>query len=798
MLASKQPVYIAWGPDLTSLYNDGYLPIVGSKHPTGLGQPFATLWAEIWDDFRPFVEKTLAGEAQWFEDMPIALAGRPNLPLGWFTFSYTALRDDDGRIAGFFCAAVETTQKVISARRETFLAELGKSLLDIAEPRLVMARAAAALGQHLEAHRVGFAQVQLDDKTVVLDACFADGVALLQGAFALDSFGADNVARQRRGETVACDDVLADDRYDATTWLSMRTRAFISVPLIRQGRFKAALYVNFREPHVWQSSEISLVEAVAARTWAAAERARAEDALRALNATLEHEVGLRTAERDRIWRFSQDIQVVIDRRGSIVNINPAGEAILGWGAAEMIGRTLIEFIVPNDRASTADALDHARQAAAASAFDNRLQHKQGGYRWISWVASADEDRVYASGRHVTAEKEQAAALAAAQAALRQAQKMEAMGQLTGGIAHDFNNMLAVVLGSLSLVARRVEAGDATAQRHIANAAAAAQRAAALTQRLLMFSRQQPLRPEIIDVEKLIAGMSELIGHLLGVDIRLTTAFGCNGWRVHVDPNQLENALLNLALNARDAMPQGGQLTIETRQHDVADAAPAADTIGMASGQHVLIVVTDSGAGMAPAVLDKAFDPFFTTKEVGKGTGLGLSQVYGFIKQSGGYVKIDSSPARGTKVTLQLPRNEAPTQLEVTEASAIGLPAGRHDGLILVVDDDHAMRQLAVDALNELGYEALQADGARAALRLIDARSDITLLFTDVVMPDGDGRQLAAAAARRRPDLKLLFMTGFAPDAGTANDPSESPATVIGKPFTLEQLASKLDNILGSP
>ena len=393
--------------------------------------------------------------------------------------------------------------------------------------------------------------------------------------------------------------------------------------------------------------------------------------------------------------------------------------------------------------------------------------------------------------------ERTAELEQAQEALRQAQKMEAVGQLTGGIAHDFNNMLAVVIGSLDLLSRRVGISDARTKRYVDAATDGARRAALLTQRLLAFSRQQPLRPELIDVNKLVTGMSDLIRGSLGSDVRLETVLVAGGWRVHADPNQLENVLLNLAVNARDAMPDGGRLTIETQNAHI-DARYAAANLGVPAGQYVLIAVSDTGSGMPAEVIAKAFDPFFTTKEVGKGTGLGLSQVYGFVKQSGGHVKIYSEPGQGTTVKVYLPRLIGADHEGPDEEASLDLLLGDSQEVILVVEDEPAVRQFSVDALTELGYHVIEADGALAALRLLDVHPEISLLFTDVVMPDINGRKLADEALKRRPDLKVLFTTGYTRNAVVHNGVLDSGVELIGKPFTVEELAAKVRDVLDAP
>ncbi|WP_145205910.1 PAS domain-containing protein [Sphingobium sp. B2] len=377
----------------------------------------------------------------------------------------------------------------------------------------------------------------------------------------------------------------------------------------------------------------------------------------------------------------------------------------------------------------------------------------------------------------------------AEEALRQAQKMEAVGQLTGGIAHDFNNMLAVVIGSLDLLNRRVGVSDPRAKRFIDAAHEGAQRAATLTQRLLAFSRQQPLNPEVLDANKLVPNMSDLLSHSIGTDIRLETVLGAGLWRTHADRNQLESAILNLAVNARDAMPEGGRLTIET-QNVYFDERHVAANFGVPIGQYVMITVSDTGIGMPPDVIAKAFDPFFTTKAVGKGTGLGLSQVYGFVRQSGGHVKIYSEDGAGTTIKIYLPRYIG-EDAEPEGQWGSDLLLGEQKEVVLVVDDEPAVRQFSVDALTELGYRVLEADGAVAALRLLDAHPEITLLFTDIVMPDINGRKLADEARKRRPGLKVLFTTGYTRNAIVHNGVLDPGVALISKPYAIEELAAKV-------
>ena len=377
--------------------------------------------------------------------------------------------------------------------------------------------------------------------------------------------------------------------------------------------------------------------------------------------------------------------------------------------------------------------------------------------------------------------------------LRQAQKMEAIGQLTGGIAHDFNNMLAVVLGALNLLQRRLARGDTDVSMFIDGAIDGAKRAANLTQRLLAFSRQQPLNPEPFDANRLVSNMTELLSRTLGEQIQVETVLTGGIWKARADPSQLENTILNLAVNARDAMEGGGRLTIETANADV-DAALAGEH-GLAAGQYVQIAVTDTGAGMTADVLAKAFDPFFTTKGVGKGTGLGLSQVFGFVRQSGGLVRIYSEPGVGTTVKLYLPRFVGEASVAEASRPVAVAAGGQRSEIILVVEDDDRVRVVSVESLRELGYTVVSASRGRDALALIQGGQPVTLLFTDVVMPEMTGRQLADHALALVPDLKILFTTGYTRNAVVNNGVLDSGTQLLTKPFTVDQLAAKVRSVL---
>jgi signal transduction histidine kinase/CheY-like chemotaxis protein len=417
---------------------------------------------------------------------------------------------------------------------------------------------------------------------------------------------------------------------------------------------------------------------------------------------------------------------------------------------------------------------------------------QGASEEIAHAQADLEARVLERTKELSAEMQRREA---SEAQARQLLRMQAIGQLTGGIAHDFNNMLAIVLSSLNLLKRRLAAGRSDVDELIDGGIDGAQRAAALTQRLLAFARQQPLSPEPLDANKMLAGLGDLITRTLGEHIRVETVLAGGLWTVHADASQLENAILNLAVNARDAMPDGGKLTIETANSYLDDDYVHTHP-DIESGQYVMIAVTDTGCGMDGDGVSRAFEPFYTTKAPGAGTGLGLSQVYGFVRQSRGHAKIYSEPGVGTTVKIYLPRYAGPHEpVAARLVPATALDRGSANECFLVVEDEARVRQLSGEMLRELGYRVMEAGGAAEALKLVESEPGIALLFTDIVMPDVNGRKLAERALTLRPNLKDLYTTGFTRNAVIHNGTLDAGVNFIAKPFSIEALARKVREVL---
>ena len=493
---------------------------------------------------------------------------------------------------------------------------------------------------------------------------------------------------------------------------------------------------------------------------------------------------------------------MLDPEGHVTNWNTGAQRIKGYTADEIVGRHFSTFYTPEDLAEgiPAKALETARLKGNFTAEGWRVR-KDGTRFWANVVIDAIRDeRGELIGfakvtRDLTERREAQLELERSQEALLQSQKMEAVGQLTGGLAHDFNNLLAGITGSLELIRSRVAQGRLNdVERYVTAALGAAFRASSLTHRLLAFSRQQTLEPKPVDANRLIADMEELVRRTLGPHIVFEAVFAAGLWPCFCDGNQLENAILNLCINARDAMPEGGRLTVETANTWI-DATTSAER-DLAPGQYVAVCVTDTGKGMSREVIARAFDPFFTTKPLGKGTGLGLSMVYGFSRQSGGQVRIYSEEGQGTTVKIYIPRHHgvAADPLPVTERiPAIKAEAGE---TVLIVDDEPTVRMLVADTLAELGFQAIEAGDAASGLQVLSSDVRVDLLITDIGLPGGmNGKQMADRAREKRSDLKILFITGYAENGAFANGYLEPGMHVLSKPFAIDKLVARIKTII---
>jgi PAS domain S-box-containing protein len=494
------------------------------------------------------------------------------------------------------------------------------------------------------------------------------------------------------------------------------------------------------------------------------------------------------AINQRIFETSLDLILVVDRHGTFLRVSPSSEAILGYQPKEMIGHSAIEFIHSGDLDSTRAEMRLARRGRQTRNFDCAYVSKTGEIVPLAWMGvwSDPEQQHFFIGRDMRERLKLEQKLA-------QAQKMEAIGQLTGGMAHDFNNILTVIIGMNELLATAL-AGQPALEPIVKSIDEAAARGAELTQRMLAFARKQPLQTHRIDLNEMIGRTADMLRRTLGEHIDIHTATPAGVWPALADASQVENAILNLAVNARDAMPDGGRLLIEAANVHL-DAEYARHNAEVTPGDYVAVIVTDTGTGMPPDVLARAFDPYFTTKDVGRGTGLGLSMVYGFAKQSHGHLKIYSEIDHGTSVRLYLPKAAGDATAD-TEASAAPDVRTGGNASILLVEDNDAVRNVALTVLESLGYRVRQAADGRAALSILEAPGEFDLLFTDLVMPNGiGGQELWRRARTLRPGLKALFTTGYSEQFVNARSDADRSVPVLSKPYRRESLAKAIRDAL---
>ena len=911
VLGSAFPSFLVWGPDQILIYNDAYADVLFDKHPAALGRPFRAVWLEIWDVLAPLVERTLVkGESHRMNDIPLVMQRKGYAEQTWFTYSYGPVRGDDGAILGLLCNCIETTEAVLMQRRratsEAVLREseastredservqlaltagaiIGTWVWDLTTDRFTVDEAfSRAFGHDPAMGRIGLSLAQVvstvhpDDQAGLAQAIneviargghyahqyrvrrddghyywieangrvdlAPDGSGLrfpgvlidVQARRAVEAERDHAILKLRALNDELEQKVLAQALARGRTWqispdilgvinadgyFEASNPAWQATLGLGEDEVGASVFLDFLHPDDRAATEAAWRGALERdEPWLRLEnRYRHKEGgwrwlswvavpdegklyCSARDVTLQKQaeaaLAARTAERDRIWNTSPDLMLVIGFDGVFQRVNPAWTRLLGYEPGELVGRHTNEFVLPEDHAQTVDAYLGAAQGERTRTV-NRYRHKDGSTRWIAWAAAPADGVTYATGRDITVERERQAELERAQDLLRQSQKMEAVGQLTGGLAHDFNNLLAGISGSLELMNMRIKQGrlDET-DKYIGVALGATRRAAALTHRLLAFSRRQTLAPKATDVNAMIGGMLDMIRRTVGPGVQVDTGCIARPWPALVDQSQLENALLNLCINARDAMPEGGHIEIGTANHRI-DTIQARE-YDMAEGEYLSLCVSDTGSGMSPDVIAKAFDTFFTTKPLGQGTGLGLSMIYGFAKQSGGQVRIESTVGEGSTVIIYLPRHlgQAGGERDDGAAAGSGVPvtgAGAGE-TVLVVDDEPSVRILITDLLGELGYTALQAVDGAGGLALLQSKARVDLLISDVGLPGMNGRQMADAARVGRPDLKVLFITGFAETALLNNGQLETGMSVLTKPFTLDILAARIRELIG--
>jgi PAS domain S-box-containing protein len=732
----------------------------------------------------------------------------------WVYARGSCQHDASGRATRFAGIIVDITERKLEEQRERTMARLVDQLRGLAHPREIMLAASRALGEHLQVSRAGYAEVDPRQKVVVIECDWTNGdVASLGGTVCLlQSFGAGIVERLSAGLTLAVTDVdhdaLTADPGAYSVFGTVGARSLLATPLLKNGRLTAIFCVHDVVARVWTAAEIGLLEEVVDRTWAAVARSRAEAAQR--ESEIQRQLAFESAQLG-IWDFNPRTGELAwdDRCRALFGLPPD---------APVSYQTYLDGMHADDRERMHEAVRRVITQGHSGTFSNQYRTiglQDGVARWVETYGQAFfEDgvctRFIGSIRDVTESRgahqalqqltetleqrvaDEVAERGRAEAALRQAQKMESIGQLTGGIAHDFNNLLQGIVSSLEVLKYRLAAtAPPQVTALIAGAMNSSNRAAALTHRLLAFSRRQPLDPKPVAANPLVLGMADLLRRTLGESIELQLQLAPDLWPAQCDPHQLESAVLNLAINARDAMPAGGRLGIETG--NCALDARSARGYGVEPGDYVRLLVRDNGSGMSAEVIERAFDPFFTTKPIGQGTGLGLSMIYGFARQSSGHVRIVSEPGEGAIIELLLPRSR---QIAVDEKPLPVIEnavSGRGE-TVLVVEDEAIVRQIVVDVLGDLGYRTLEAANGPDGLKILQSGDSIDLLVTDIGLPGLNGRQLADAARQLRPSLNVLFMTGYA-ETSVMAAPLASGMALITKPFAIDGLRQRVREMM---
>ncbi|GGB18409.1 two-component system sensor histidine kinase/response regulator [Sphingomonas metalli] len=787
MLGSPVPQVLMWGSSHVMLYNDGYIDIAGCRHPQALGGLVEQTWPEVWDWNRDILARGFAGEVVGYRDQPVTLHRNGRDEHLYFDLFYTPVRDEAGRVEGVLCTVIDNSARV-KAEQEAGRREAEMRLLTNALPVMIayfdrdlvcrFANTALAdflgmkpddvLGRHwrelagpdgaerapLVGRALAGAPMQTETTLIHRDGSarrveirYIPRIGSDGSVAGFQSLTFDVEERVRREEALAVSNSRFRSAMDAVHGVLWTTDG--------DGRM-------VDEQPGWAALTGQRAEDYAGYGWTTAVHpADVEPTLAAWRRAIE--TGAPYAFEHRVRRFDNQWRVFLIR--AVRSLSPEGR-VIGW-----VG-------VHTDITERRAAEEALREQAAA--LTRQIAHRRHAEEQLRQLNETLEARIVAE----IAERRQA------EMALVQAQKMETIGQLTGGIAHDFNNLLQIVSGNLQLLERDV-AGDEKAYRRVANAMAGVERGAKLASQLLAFGRRQALEPRTVNIARLIHGMDAILRRAVGEAVAIEWEIADALWNTFVDPARVENALLNLVINARDAMEGQGRLTIALANATL----PAGDE--HVAGDYVRLSVADTGSGMPPEIADRVFEPFFSTKREGKGTGLGLSMVYGFVRQSGGHVVLKTAPARGTTVELYFPRAAGAEEDEriVGEAEAVG-----GTETVLVVEDDEAVRATVVEMFRDLGYTVLTAASADAALAILADDRSIDLVFTDVVMPGRiDSAAMARAAQAGRPDLAVLFTSGYAEDGagnGIVHGGRLDPGLeLLPKPYSREALARRVRQVL---
>ncbi|OCR25087.1 histidine kinase [Pseudomonas syringae] len=742
-------MYLVWGTELRFFFNDAYRPVLGSRECDAMGQPVATLWGEVWEQVRPLVVKALGGSACRIENHPVVMQRSGADEQTWWTLSFSPIYGDTGSVDGVLCQPIETTEMIHSAALLRSSEEFNRRVLASSTDCIKVLDLDGRLtwmsegGQHV---------MEVSDFNAIRGCPWPDfwqdqGHHDANTAVALAKSGRDGFFQGQ-----------ASTMTGTVKWWDVR----VSPILGSDGLPEKLLCV---------SRDIT-------------DAKQAEAALLDLNETLEQRVTDRTRELDRLWRLSADIMLVARIDGLILAVNPAWTRLLGWTEEELLGREFMDLVHPHDVADTRSAIVELANGISIPNFINRYQHKDGSWRWLSWTAVPDQSCIHAVGRDIQAEREATEALRLSEEALRQSQKLEAVGLLTGGVAHDFNNLLTVIKSSTDLL-KRPNVQEDRRIRYVDAISSTVDRAAKLTGQLLAFARRQALKPEIFDVCQNIHSIGDMLDSFTGTRVKVIIDVPDHPCFIKADTGQFDNALVNMAVNARDAMQGEGTLTIRVRP---VTELPAARSHPRRIEDFIRIDLTDTGKGINSDDIEHIFEPFFTTKGVGHGTGLGLSQVFGFAKQSEGDILVQSQLGSGTQFSLYLPRCTTQPSINELQASQISLDDITNLS-VLVVEDNDDVGDFATQTLIELGFRAYRAaNGHDALAELSRNAATYDVIFSDVMMPGITGLELAREVEHLYPTLPVVLTTGY---SEVFVQEGVEDFRLLPKPYSIEAMSNVL-------
>ena len=750
MLNTRFPMFILWGPRHICIYNDAIGgSLLADRHPAALGQPGPAVWPELWPAFADAVDSVMAGgEATWHDEelIPVSVNGR--IENRWWTWSMSPIHDDraPSGVGGVMVVGSDVTRQHLVA--ESLKAERAR-LLELFQqaPGFI----AVGYGDDMIFHLVNDAYLQLVGFRDLVGKPVREALPELEGQGFFELL--DQVYRS--GEPFRGEAVPIQLQREPESPVELRYINFVYQPIRQADGTVIGIFVEGHD---------------------VTEQQRIQNALRAA-----------LSANEAIFEHSLDVICVIDEQGRFVEVSAAARQVWGYPPQDLVGRRVMELVAPRDQARTERATASIMSGQPVAAFENRCLRQDGTEAPMQWSAVwvADQRRIYAVARDLSERLK-------SEELLRQAQKMETIGQLTGGVAHDFNNLLTVIIGNSAVLTERL-AGSPPLLELAEMVLQAGERGADLTARLLAFARRQALEPKVLRPRDVIDGIYGLVRRALGENVDITVIHEPDSAKVSIDPGQFEAAMLNICINARDAMADGGRLMIETGNvvlgQDYADRH-----LDVEPGPYVLVAISDTGHGMSPEVLARAIDPFFTTKGLNKGTGLGLSMVYGFIKQSGGHMKIYSEPGHGTVVKLYLPAADGDLEFEPVSTPAASDLRGAET--ILLVEDDAWVRAHAASVLCELGYTVLEAASGPDALKVAREHTQIDLLFTDVIMPGGmNGPQLAAEIGALFPGVPVLFTSGYTENAIVHHGRVDPGVNLLHKPYRPQKLGEKVRQVL---